>query len=124
MAKGKPFDAAMRDLFELDPAAWLRFLNVPVAHPDRIVVKDSNLSTISPEVDRVFWIEDDEARIEHLELQAGRDLGLPDRVHWYSTILHHKYKIPIHSHVVLLRPEADGEDLTGTYERKDYWGVT
>ena len=39
----KPFDATMRKLIELDPAAWLRFLHSPVADPNCIRVIDSNL---------------------------------------------------------------------------------
>ena len=31
----KPFDATMRELFELEPAAWLEFLGILVPDPDR-----------------------------------------------------------------------------------------
>ncbi len=37
----KPFDATMRTLIDLEPAAWLRFLHIPVADPDRVKVIDS-----------------------------------------------------------------------------------
>jgi predicted transposase YdaD len=118
----KPFDATTRQLIELGPADWLRFLHVPVAHPDRVTVLDSNLSTFTAEADRVIWVAEPLPWIELVELQAGRDLGLPDRVHWYSTILRRTRKVPVRSTVVLLRPAADGPDLTGVYEQRDRQG--
>jgi predicted transposase YdaD len=72
----KPFDATMRKLLELEPAAWLRFLHVPVANPDRVKVIDSNISTVTAEADKVLWVDEPEPWIEHVELQAGRDIGL------------------------------------------------
>jgi hypothetical protein len=30
----KPFDATTRKLIEMGPAAWLRFLHVPIADPN------------------------------------------------------------------------------------------
>ena len=83
----KPFDATMRKLIELEPAAWLRFLHVPIADPTRVTVIDSNVSTITAETDKVLWVDDPAPWIEQLELQAGRDLALPERLHLYSTIL-------------------------------------
>jgi hypothetical protein len=41
----KSFDATMRKLVEVDPAAWLRFLYVPLSDPDRATVIDSNVAT-------------------------------------------------------------------------------
>jgi hypothetical protein len=79
---GKPFDATMRKLLELEPAAWLRFLHVPVANPDRVTVIDSNLSTVTSEADKVLWVDDPVPWIEHVELQAGRNIDLPDQVHY------------------------------------------
>jgi hypothetical protein len=37
----KPFDATMRKLIEMEPAAWLRFLRVPIVDADRVQVIDS-----------------------------------------------------------------------------------
>jgi hypothetical protein len=83
----KPFDATMRKLIELEPAAWLRFLHIPVAYPDRVKVIDSNLSTITAEADKVLWVDEEVPWIEHIELQAGRNTRLVNRVQWYNTLL-------------------------------------
>ena len=29
----RPYDATLRKLIEMEPAAWLRFLHIPVADP-------------------------------------------------------------------------------------------
>jgi hypothetical protein len=44
----KPFDATMRELIELETAAWLRFLHLLPA--ERVRVIGSNLSTVTAEV--------------------------------------------------------------------------
>jgi hypothetical protein len=114
----KPFDATMRRLIELEPAAWLRFLHVPITDPDRVRVIDSNLSTVTAEADKVLLVDEPEPWIEHVELQAGRDIDLPDRVHYYNTSLGRSRKVPVHATIVLLRTAADGPDVNGTYERR------
>ena len=118
----KPFDATMRKLIELEPAAWLRFLHIPVSDPACVKVIDSNLSTVIAEADRVLWVDEPMPWIEHVELQAARDIELPDRVHGYSTLLHRSRKVPVHTTIVLLRPVADGPELTGTHEIRDRQG--
>jgi hypothetical protein len=82
----KPFDATMRKLIELEPAAWLRFLHIPVADPSRVKVIDSNVSTVSAETDKVLWVDETVPWIEHIELQAGRDVRLGERAHLFSWV--------------------------------------
>lgn len=114
----KPYDATTRNLIEMNPADWLAYLGHPVADPGRIRLIDSNLSTISPEVDRVIRLEDPFPWLWNLEFQAGRDLDLAFRLHFYSTLLHHHYKLPVRTSLVLLREAADGPELTGLHEMR------
>jgi len=114
----KPYDATTRKLIEMGPLAWLKFLGVTITDPDQVQVIDSNLSTVSAEADRVIRIGGLRPWIEHVELQAVRDARLADRVQWYNTLLGYQYAVPVHSVVMLLRPEADGPELTGTFERQ------
>jgi predicted transposase YdaD len=118
MRMKKSFDATMRKLLEVDPAAWLRFLHVPLSNPDGVRVIDSNVSTITAEADKVLWVDEQEPWIEHVELQAGRDIELSDRVHHYNTSLGRSHQVPVHTTIILLRPAADGPDVNGTYERR------
>jgi predicted transposase YdaD len=84
----------------------------------RVRVIDSNLSTVMADADKVLWVDEPEPWIEHVEFQAGRDTDLPDRVYFYSTLLGRSHRVPVHSTIVLLRPAADGPDLTRTYEMR------
>ena len=55
--------------------------------------------------------------IVHTEFLSGRDLGLPERSFWYNTLLSQKHHVPVWSVIVLLRPAADGPELTGVFEK-------
>ena len=112
----KPFDATTRELIDLGPPEWLDFLGIPFPDPNQVEVIDSNVSTVTAEADKVVRIGGPEPRIVHVEILAGRDLTLPERAHWYNTLLRRRHRVPIWTAVVLLRPAADGPDLTGTYE--------
>ncbi len=114
----KPFDATTRKLFEMGPAEWARFLRARLTDPGRVSVIDSNISTVIAEADKVLWVGEPEPWIEHVEFQAGRDSGLPDRVHHYSTNLRRAHGVPVRSTILLLRPAADGPELTGKYEQR------
>ncbi len=113
----KPFDATMRELFEIEPASWLEFLGIPVPDPSLVQVIDSNVSTITAETDKVMRIDGPEPWIVHAEFLSGRDLAYPGQCLWYNTLLEHRHKVPVWSILVLLRPAADGPELTGTFER-------
>jgi hypothetical protein len=114
----KPYDATTRQLFEMSPAELLEFLGRPLPDPGLARIIDSNLATIVPEADRVIWVGGPEPWIEHIELQAGRDLRLPDRCHLYSVVLESHYRVPVRTTLILLREQADGPELTGVLEKR------
>jgi predicted transposase YdaD len=114
----KPYDATTRGLIEMGPAEWADYLGSRAPDPGRVRAIDSNLSTVTAEADKVLWIEAPDPWIEHVELQGSRDVRLVDRGHLYSTLLEYQYRVPIRSSLVLLRPAADGPELTGLRERK------
>ena len=114
----KPFDATTRQLIELGPADWLAYLGIPVADPSRVTVIDSDLSTVTAEADRVIRVADPRPWIEHIELQAGRDVRLEDRMHTYSALLKSHHRVPVRTSLILLRPAADGPELTGRFEQQ------
>jgi predicted transposase YdaD len=80
----KPFDATMRELFELEPAAWLEFLGFPVPDPSQVKVIDSNVSTFTAEADKVVRVGGPEPLIVHTEFLSGRDLAQPEQALWYK----------------------------------------
>ena len=113
----KPYDAAMRELYGIEPAAWPEFLGFPVPAPDLVEVLESNLSTIA-EADVLLRVGGPRPFILHLEFLSGRDTSYPEQAFWYNTLAGHKYGLPVWSVLVLLRPAADGPELTGVYERE------
>jgi hypothetical protein len=116
--KKKRFDPTTRKLIEMGPPDWVAYLGNPVADPCRVKAIDSNISTVTAEADKVLWVEDPEPWIQHIELQAGRDVKLADRAHTYSTLLNAHHEVPVRTALVLLRPAADGLELTGVLEKK------
>ena len=118
----KRYDPTTRNLIEMGPAEWASYLGSPQDDPDKVIVIDSNLSTIAAEADKVLWIKAPKPWIQHVELQAGRDIRLEERSHLYSTLLGYQFQVPVRTNVVLLRPAADGPELTGLREQKDHNG--
>jgi hypothetical protein len=78
-----------------------------------VTVIDSNPSTLTAEADERLLIEYPPPWIQHIELQAGRDTRLDDREQLYNTLLCFRFGIPVRTSFVLLRPQADGPELTG-----------
>jgi predicted transposase YdaD len=117
-AMRKLFDPTARNLIEMGPAEWHEYLGSPPADPGRVTAIDSNIPAITAEADKVLWIGEPEPWIEHIEVQAGRDVNLANRAHMYSTLLRTHHKVPVRTVLVLLRPAADGPELTGVLEQK------
>jgi predicted transposase YdaD len=111
----KPYDSTTKFLVEGFPADWLAFAGLgPVGRVDLI---DANLSTITAEADKVLRVVGDEPWLAHIEFQTSHQADLPRRLLRYNTLLDDRHNVPTRSLVVLLRPEADGPDLSGVYRR-------
>jgi predicted transposase YdaD len=116
--KKKRFDPTGRKLIEMGPPDWVAWLGNPVPDPGGVLAIDSNISTVTAEADKILWVAEPEPWIQHVELQAGRDVKLADRLHRYSTLLNAHHDVPVRTSLVLLRPAADGPELTGVLEKK------
>jgi predicted transposase YdaD len=113
----KKYDVTTRTLYEPKPAEWLTFLSLPFPDPGLLQVLDSNVSTLSAEVDRAVRVGGPEPYIVHTEFFSARKVDLQERVFWYNTVLGEKHKLTAWSVIVLLRPASDGPELTGVYEK-------
>jgi predicted transposase YdaD len=112
----KPYDATTRELFDVQPAAWVEFFGLPMPDPGLVEIIESNLSTINAEADKLVRVGGPEPYILHVEFLSGRDTGYPEKLHWYNALAKHKHGLPVWSVVILLRRAADGPELTGEYE--------
>ena len=111
----KPFDATIKYLVEGFPADWLALAGLGLV--ERVAAVDANLSTITAEADKVLRVEAPEPWLAHFELQSSREAHLPRRLLRYNTLLDDRHDLPTRSILVLLREQADGDDLSGIYRR-------
>ena len=112
----KPFDATSKTLLEADPAAWLALIGCATTAPVRLI--DADLATVTTEADKVCRVDGPDPWLAHFEFQASHDLTLPRRLLRYNVLLDARHDLPVHSAVILLRPKADGPELTGLLERR------
>lgn len=110
----RPFDTTTRLLIESDPAGWLSWIGLPADGP--VQVLESDVSTVLAEVDKALRVDGPAPWLAHIEIQTGRDRRLPSRMLQYHALLHHRHDLRVESTVVLLRPEADGPDLSPPFE--------
>jgi predicted transposase YdaD len=105
-----PFDATLKQLVQAHPLDWLAALHVPADAPVEVLTPD--LSTVTRFADTVLRVGD--RGLLHLDFQSGPDPALARRLLLYNVLLHEAYGLPVHTAVVLLRPQAGGAGLRGT----------
>src|SRR5262249_6688409 len=81
--------------------------------PARILNVD--LSTLSAASDVILGLGEPLEEIVDINFQSGPDQDLAARTEMYRAVLHHQYHVPVRSFIVLLRPVADHEHLTGSH---------
>jgi hypothetical protein len=81
MAMTKPLDATLRELYEVEPPAWLEFLGIPVPDPGLVAVIDSNLSTVTADSDKLIRRGGPDPLILHTEFLSGRTVSYPRQLH-------------------------------------------
>src|SRR5690348_16882482 len=97
----KPFDATMRDLVEIEPAAWLRLLGLPVPDPADVRVLNPNLATVAPELDKLVRVGGGQPFLYHPEFLSGRAKGYPGHLLWYNANAGHRHGLPVLSVLIL-----------------------
>lgn len=124
----RPYDVSVGHLIELDPEGWLDWIGLPADGPVESV--ETDVSTVLAEVDKVLLVRGPKPWLAHIEIQSSRDPHLPARLLQYFGLLHYKnlerarIAARIETAVVLLRPEADGPELRGTYAPQGTSGPT
>ncbi len=106
-----PFDATLKDLVQ----HFLHDYEVQMGLTDLgpLTPLNVDLSTITAATDIALGHGDPPDRIVDINFQSGPDDELPGRVLLYHALLHFRFRVPVHSLVVLLRPVADRRQLTG-----------
>jgi hypothetical protein len=110
------YDPTLKTLVETSPADWLPLLGLP---RKRVTIEDTDLATVvSGAVDKVLRVHAQPEYLLHLDFQSGHDSAiLPRRLRLYNGVLDYRHDRLVLSVAVVLRPEADSPQLTGSFER-------
>jgi hypothetical protein len=106
-----PFDATLKDLGRDYPADFLAAFDRPPAGPFALLNVD--LSTVTTAADLVVGLGDPLEKIVHLDFQSSAAAWKHADVLVYNALLYAEYHVPVHSIVVLLRPQAAHANLNG-----------
>lgn len=110
----KPFDATLKELFELNPVEWAHFVGHPASEAKLI---DADVSTVTASSDKVIQVQEDPPWLLHVELQSSPDQSVPRRCFLYHALLDYRHNLLVRSVVILLRRQANLRNLTGLHER-------
>jgi hypothetical protein len=72
-----------------------------------------DLSTVTTSADLVYGLGEPLKEIVHIDFQASADKDKGADLLVYNGLLHRQYQVPVHSILVLLRPQAAHSDVTG-----------
>jgi hypothetical protein len=106
----KPFDAALKDIVRRHVADYRAVFHLP----DVTTVLDVDLSTVTAATDIVLADANPPRKaLTTLDFQAGHDNHIDDRILMYQGVLRHRYHLPVHSLVLLLRPDVFRPAMAG-----------
>jgi predicted transposase YdaD len=108
-----PFDATLKALverFQHDYEAMMGLNEFLPLSPLNV-----DLSTITAATDIALGHGEPPDRIVDINFQSGPDEDLEARVLLYNVLFHYRFRVPVHSVLVLLRPLADRQQCTGEF---------
>jgi hypothetical protein len=105
------FDATMKNLAAGFPRDFLTTFDAEPTGPVQVLNVD--LSTVTTSADFVVGIGEPLAEIIHIDFQSSADEGKHVDLFVYNALLHRRYRVPVHSMVLLLRPTAAHSSMSG-----------
>lgn len=106
-----PFDATLKDLGRDGPSDFLTTFDKPPA--GAVALLNVDLSTVTTAADLVLGVGEPLAEVMHLDFQSGAAAWKHADVLVYNALLYADYHVPVHSIVILLRPQAAHSNLNG-----------
>jgi hypothetical protein len=106
-----PFDATLKDLGRDDPVAVLTTFDQPPS--GAVSLLNVDLSTITTAADLVIGIGDPLTEVVHIDFQSSAAAWKHADILTYNALLHGEYHVPVHSIIILLRPQAAHSNLNG-----------
>lgn len=105
------FDATLKDMARESPRGFLSAFDRPSSLP--VIVLNVDLSTVTRAADLILGIGEPLAEIVHLEFQSSAAAWKHADLMVYNALLFAHYHAPVHSVLILLRPEAGHPNLDG-----------
>src|SRR2546421_8905737 len=106
------FDATWKDMGRESPLGFLATFDQPPTLPVRPLNVD--LSTVTALADLVLGLGDPLAEIVQLDFQSSSAAWKHADVMAYHALLFAHYRVPVHSVIILLRPEAAHSNMSGS----------
>lgn len=106
-----PFDATLKDLGRDYPTDLLTTFDQPPTGPVSLLNVD--LSTITTAADLIVGIGEPLEEVVHVDFQSSAVAWKHADILTYNALLHVEYRVPVHSIIILLRPQAAHSNLNG-----------
>jgi hypothetical protein len=105
------FDATLKDMGRESPVGFLTTFDQPPVLPVKLLNVD--LSTVTASADVVLGLGDPLAEIVQLDFQSSAAAWKHTDLLAYHALLHAHYHVPVHTVIILLRPQAAHANLNG-----------
>lgn len=118
------YDATTRFLSDEDEPLLLQYLLQRFNLPTGAVLTKlpGSLPSVTLEADAVYRIEGNPPYLIHLEYESSWQANRPSRFMRYHMLLGQREELPVKTIVVLQRPEANSNDMTGEWVQRDPHG--
>jgi hypothetical protein len=105
------FDATLKDMGRESPRGFLATFDQPPTVPVKVLNVD--LSTVTTAADLILGLGEPLEEILHLDFQASAAAWKHADLLVYNALLYAHYHVPVHTIIVLLRPEAAHSNVNG-----------
>src|SRR5271156_3860663 len=105
------FDATLKDMGRESPLGMLAAFDRPPTLPVKLLNVD--LSTVTTAADLILGLGEPLEEIVHLDFQSSAAAWKHADLMVYNALVFAHYHVPVHTVVVLLRPEAAHANLNG-----------
>jgi hypothetical protein len=106
------FDATLKDMGRESPLDFLAAFDRPPTVPVKLLNVD--LSTVTTAADLILGLGDPLEEIIHLDFQSSAAAWKHADLMVYNALLFAHYHVPVHTIVLMLRPEAAHANMKGT----------
>jgi hypothetical protein len=105
------FDATLKDMGRDSPRGFLAAFDRPPTAPVKLLNVD--LSTVTAAADLILGLGEPLEEIVHLDFQSSAAAWKHADLMVYNALLFAHYHVPVHTVIILLRPQAAHANLSG-----------